>query len=217
MKIEQIKTQIEKYKAEDLRLFSSSSFQTHSLVLLHILSKIDNEIPIYFINTGFLFPETIQFRNEIAALFGLKNVINLNPSSPKTAQMANNGKFLFATDPTRCCSVNKVEPLDSVLKEFDVWINGVRADQSAVRKAMQTEQSAPHNTVRFHPMLDWTKQEIFKYLRENNIPHHPLDAQGYSSIGCEPCTRKMLVGDERAARWFGMNKTECGLNTDLAK
>ncbi len=217
MKIEQIKEQINRYKAEDLRLFSSSSFQTHSLVLLHILSKIDNEIPIYFINTGFLFPETIQFRDEIATLFGLKNVINLNPISPKTAQMANNGKFLFAIDPTRCCSVNKVEPLDNVLKEFDVWINGVRADQSAVRKAMQTEQSAPHNTVRFHPMLDWTKQEIFKYLRENNIPHHPLDAQGYSSIGCEPCTRKMLMGDERAARWFGMNKTECGLNTDLAK
>ncbi len=217
MKIEQIKKQIEKYKAEDLRLFSSSSFQTHSLVLLHILSKIDNEIPIYFINTGFLFPETIQFRDEIAALFGLKNVINLNPSSPKIAQMANNGKFLFTTNPTRCCSVNKVAPLDSVLKEFDVWINGVRADQSAVRKAMRTEQSAPRNTVRFHPMLDWTKQEVFKYLRENNIPHHPLDAQGYSSIGCEPCTRKMLMGDERAARWFGMNKTECGLNTDLAK
>ncbi len=197
-------------------MFSSSSFQTHSLVLLHIISKIDRTIPIYFINTGFLFPETIQFRDEIAELFGL-NVININPESAKTTQRESNGKFFFTQNPTRCCQVNKVEPLDSVLQKFDVWINGVRADQSAVRKAMKTEQPAPHNTLRFHPMLDWTKQEIFRYLREHKIPHHPLDAQGYASIGCEPCTRKMVIGDERAARWFGMNKTECGLNTDLAK
>ncbi len=217
MKIPQIKEHIGGYKAKGLRIFSSSSFQTHSLVLLHILSKIDNEIPIYFINTGFLFPQTIRFRDQITSLFGLKNVINLNPESRKIDQMTSAGKLLFTKDPTRCCFVNKVVPLNGVLTEFDVWINGVRADQSAVRKAMKTEQKAPHNTLRFHPMLDWTKQEIFRYLREHKIPHHPLDAQGYSSIGCEPCTRKMILGDERSARWFGMNKTECGLNTDLAK
>ncbi len=216
MKFAQIEKQINEYKKRGLRLFSSSSFQTHSLVLLHIISKIDNTIPIYFINTGFLFPETIQFRDEIAELLNI-NVINLNPESAKIAQRESNGKFFFTKNPTRCCQVNKVEPLDSVLQKFDVWINGVRADQSAVRKAMKTEQPAPHNTLRFHPMLDWTKQEIFRYLKEHKIPHHPLDAQGYASIGCEPCTRKMVIGDERAARWFGMNKTECGLNTDLAK
>lgn len=216
MIFDEIQEKIKHYKEQGLRLFSSSSFQTHSLVLLHIISRIDKNIPIYFINTGFLFPETIQFRDEITKLFGL-NVINLNPETPKIVQKSSEGKLLFATDPTSCCHINKVLPLDSILQEYDVWINGVRADQSAVRKQMQTEQPAPHNTLRFHPMLDWTKQAIFKYLKEYKIPHHPLDAAGYSSIGCEPCTRKMLPGDERAARWFGMNKTECGLNTDLAK
>lgn len=216
MTFEKIQERITLYKEQGLRLFSSSSFQTHSLVLLHIISKIDKSIPIYFINTGFLFPETIQFRNEITALFGL-NVVNLNPETPKNVQKNSQGKLLFTTDPTRCCHINKVLPIDSVLQEYDVWINGVRADQSAVRKQMQIEQSAPHNTLRFHPMLNWTKQEIFKYLKEYKIPHHPLDAVGYSSIGCEPCTRQMIAGDERTARWFGMNKTECGLNTDLVK
>ncbi|PVX49855.1 phosphoadenylylsulfate reductase (thioredoxin) [Balneicella halophila] len=216
MKFEEIKTQIEEYQAHDLRLFSSSSFQTHSLVLLHIISRIDKEIPIYFINTGFLFPETIQFRDEIGELFDL-NIININPETPKSSQKNSVEKFLFTENPTRCCHVNKVVPLDSVLTKYDVWINGVRADQSAVRKQMKPEQKAPHNTLRFHPMLDWSKQDIFKYLKEHNIPHHPLDKEGYSSIGCEPCTRKMILGDERASRWFGMNKTECGLNTDLVK
>lgn len=216
MKFEEIQQQIKNYQMQGLRLFSSSSFQTHSLVLLHIISRIDKEIPIYFINTGFLFPETIQFRNEISNAWGL-NVINLNPITPKSTQRNSYGKLLFTEDPTRCCYVNKVMPLDKVLTEYDIWINGVRADQSAVRKQMKTEQAAPHNTLRFHPMLDWSKKDIFSYLKEYNIPHHPLDAQGYSSIGCEPCTRKMQLGDERAARWFGMNKTECGLNTDLAK
>lgn len=216
MKFEQIHRQIQHYQAQGLRLFSSSSFQTHSLVLLHILSRIDNQIPIYFINTGYLFPETIQFRDEIAERFGL-NIINLNPQLPKIMQKSSSGKSFFVTDPTRCCHINKVLPLNEVLRDYDVWINGVRADQSAVRKQMKSEQAAPYNTLRFHPMLDWTKQDIFKYIKEYEIPHHPLDAEGYSSIGCEPCTRKMLLGDERAARWFGMKKTECGLNTDLVK
>ncbi|MFA6677265.1 MAG: phosphoadenylyl-sulfate reductase [Bacteroidales bacterium] len=216
MKFNEIKEKIEDYESRGLRLFVSSSFQTHSLVLLHIISRIDNKIPVYFINTGFLFPETIAFRDQIAELFGL-NVINLNPDMAKSAQRDKDGKFLFTTNPSLCCRINKVMPLDKLLPEYDIWINGVRADQSSVRKKMLVEQAAPHNTLRFHPMLDWTKPEIFKYLKEHNIPHHPLDAQGYSSIGCEPCTRKVLLGDDRAARWFGMNKTECGLNTDLIK
>ena len=100
--------------------------------------------------------------------------------------------------------------------EHDIWINGVRADQSATRKAMQVEQPAPHNTMRFHPMLDWTSKMIYEYQKEFNLPRHKLESQGYLSIGCEPCTRKFdLEMQEREARWFGMNKTECGLHTAL--
>ncbi|MFA8434509.1 MAG: phosphoadenylyl-sulfate reductase [Marinifilaceae bacterium] len=216
MDFEHIKEKLTQYKAEGKKMFATSSFQTHSIALLHIISRIDNSIPIYFINTGFLFPETIQYKDQLAKEFGL-NIIDTKSLVPKSQQKDTNGNLLFTCDPDYCCYLNKVQPLDAVLADNDVWINGVRADQSAVRKQMNVEQDAPHGVIRFHPMLDWSKPEVFRYLKEHNLPRHPLDAQGYDSIGCEPCTRKMVLGDERAARWFGMKKTECGLNTDLAK
>jgi len=212
--IEQIKSQLERYKSEGKSMFATSSFQTHSIVLLHIISKIDPTIPVYFINTGYLFPETITYKDQIAKKFGL-NIINTQPLVPKSQQKDSDGNLLFTCDPDYCCHLNKVQPLDAVLADHNIWINGVRADQSSVRKQMDVEQQAPHNVIRFHPMLDWSKQEIFRYIREHKLPHHPLDSQGYVSVGCEPCTRKMIPGDERAGRWFGMKKTECGLNTDL--
>ena len=109
-------------------------------------------------------------------------------------------------------------PLDLILAENDIWINGVRGDQSATRKAMKVEQPAPHDTLRFHPMLDWTSKTIYQYQKEFDLPKHPLEEKGYFSIGCEPCTRKFdLEMQEREARWYGMNKTECGLHTELIK
>ncbi len=214
MQLEEIANQLKQYKAEGKRMFTTSSFQTHSLVLLHIISRIDNSIRVYFINTGFLFPETVQFKDTIAKQFGL-NIVSTKGIVPKLQQKDSDGKFLFTSDPDYCCHLNKVQPLDSVLADYDIWINGVRADQSAVRKAMKIEQPAPHGVIRFHPMLDWSKAEIYRYIKEHNLPHHPLEAKGYDSIGCEPCTRKMILGDDRNARWFGLKKTECGLNTDL--
>src|SRR5690606_41203851 len=104
-----------------------------------------------------------------------------------------------------------------VLGEFDVWMNGIRADQNANRKNMQIEQPAPKDAIRFHPMLDWNMKMIYDYIREHNLPKHPLENAGYMSIGCEPCTRKMSFENDRGGRWFGMNKTECGLHTDLVK
>ena len=215
MTFEEIKFQIEKYKNEGKKLFTSSSFQSHSLVLLHMLSRIDKSIPVYFINTGYHFPETVAFRDEIAEKFGL-NVIDIQSATPKQQQKDASGRLLFTSDPDYCCYLNKVAPMDLILSEHDVWINGVRGDQSAVRKAMKVEQPAPHGTVRFHPMLDWTSKMIHDYRKEFDLPSHALESQGYFSIGCEPCTRKFdLEMQEREARWYGMNKVECGLNTDL--
>lgn len=215
MNIEQIEEKITAYKSEGKRLFSTSSFQTHSLVLLHIISRIDNTIPIYFINTGYLFPETVSFRDKIAKEFGVK-VHDIMPLTPKYMQKDADGKFLFASDPDYCCYLNKVQPMDTILASHDIWINGVRGDQSAARKSMKVEQPAPHDVIRFHPMLDWTSKMIFSYAKEHDLPKHPLDSQGYLSIGCEPCTRKpdpdMM---EREARWYGLNKVECGLHTEL--
>lgn len=213
-----IKNQINTYQDQEKKLFTTSSFQSHSLVLLHILSRIDKAIPVVFINTGYHFPETVEFRDQVVDQFGLKNLIDLKPDTPKFMQKDAQGRLLFTSDPDHCCYLNKTQPVDSLLLRHDVWINGVRADQSATRSAMKVEQPAPHGTIRFHPMLDWNAKMIYQYQKEYNLPKHPLESNGYLSIGCEPCTRKVdpeMI--EREARWYGMNKTECGLHTDLVE
>jgi len=215
MNFTEIKAQLEAYKSQGKALFTTSSFQSHSLVLAHMLSRIDKTIPFYFINTGYHFPETISFRDYITELFGL-NTIDLRSDVPKFMQRDAEGRLLFTSDPDHCCHLNKTQPMDAILRSHDIWINGVRADQSAVRAAMKVEQPAPHGVIRFHPMLDWNSKMIWQYQKEFNLPKHPLEEKGYLSIGCEPCTRKFDPEmQERESRWFGMNKVECGLNTDL--
>jgi phosphoadenosine phosphosulfate reductase len=183
--------------------------------MLHIVSRIDNTIPVYFINTGYHFPETIKFRDHVTQLFGL-HTIDLKSDVPKHMQRNAEGRLLFTSDPDHCCYLNKTQPMDGILRSHDVWINGVRADQSAVRAAMKAEQPAPYNTIRFHPMLDWNAKMVWQYQKEYNLPIHPLEEKGYVSIGCEPCTRKLDPGmQEREARWFGLKKVECGLHTEL--
>lgn len=215
MTIPEIEHQIGLYNHMGRKMFASSSFQTQSVVLLHILSRIDNSIPVMFLNTGYLFPETIEYKDLLVNKFKL-NVIDLKPLVPKNLQRDESGNLFFTSDPDYCCYLNKVQPLDPILAEYDVWINGVRADQSSARAGLNTEDFAPHQVLRFHPMLDWTKQMVWTYIKEHQLPKHPLDEKGYVSIGCEPCTRKIMLGDdERSGRWAGLNKTECGLNTNL--
>lgn len=217
MEIAEIKKKIESYKRDGKSLFTTSSFQTHSLVMLHILSKIDSTIPVFFMNTGYHFPETVAFKDQIAEQFGI-NVLEVKSAVPRYMQKDAYGRLLFTSDPDHCCYINKTAPTEELLRTYDIWVNGVRADQSAVRKAMKDEQPAPFNTMRFHPMLDWSMKQIYAYIREHNLPRHPLDSKGYMSIGCEPCTRKLDPEmQEREARWYGMNKVECGLHTDLIK
>lgn len=215
MTFEQISEKIKSYKDQGLKLFTTSSFQTHSMVMLHMLSRIDTTIPIYFVHTGYHFPETLQYRDDIQALMGL-NVKTVFSSTAKINQRDVEGKLLFASDPDYCCHLNKVAPLEPILAEHDIWINGVRADQGEVRKNFAVEEKAKYGTIRFHPMLDWNNKMIYQYLNEYKIPKHPLEDKGYFSIGCEPCTRKWdLEMDNRDGRWYGLKKTECGLNTEL--
>lgn len=215
MTFPEIKQKIKQYQSEGKKLFTTSSFQSHSLVLLHMLSRIDRTIPVYFINTGYHFPETLAFVEQVADQFGVQ-VVDLKPLVPKNHQRDAEGNLLFTSDPDFCCYLNKTQPMDLVLQEYDIWINGVRADQSAARSAMRVEQPAPHGVLRFHPMLDWNIKMIYAYLREYQLPRHTLESKGYVSIGCEPCTKKLDPDmQEREARWYGLNKTECGLNTEL--
>jgi len=215
MTIDKIERTIREFSEAGKKMFATSSFQTHSIPLLHIISQIDSTIPVYFINTGFLFAETVAYKNEIADRLQL-NILDTTPVVTKAEQKDRMGRFFFASDPDHCCFLNKVQPLEPVIAKHDVWINGVRADQTDVRKSFKDIEQVRSNFARFHPMLDWTKQDIYRYIRENNLPRHPLDMLGYSSIGCEPCTHKpRFDDDERNSRWFGLKKTECGLNTTL--
>ena len=135
MEFEQIKQRLIQYQRDGKRLFTTSSFQTHSIPLLHVISRIDKTIPVYFINTGYHFPETLDFRDQIVDLLGI-NMIDLKPETSKNMQRGADGKLLFTSDPDYCCHLNKVHPLEKVMMQNDIWINGVRADQSATRSAM---------------------------------------------------------------------------------
>lgn len=210
----EIKLQLDAFKAEGRSVFATSSFQTNSVALLHIVSVLAPEIPIYMMNTGFLFSETLEFKDKLVADLGL-NVHMLRSETPRLQQRDANGRFLFASDPDTCCHLNKIAPLEPIIARNDVWINGIRANQSATRKSM-TKLQETKRILRYHPMLNWTSPMLYAYIEENNLPKHPLENEGYVSVGCRPCTQKWLDSlDGRGGRWAGQSKTECGLHTTL--
>lgn len=215
-KLAEVHDRLRHYQDSGKSLFASSSFQTHSIPLLHILSEFDRDIPVYFLDTGFHFPETRVFRDRIAGLLDL-NLVIINSPVPKIAQRDEHAAFLFTSDPDRCCYLNKVLPMEPVLMTHDVWISGVRRDQTRHRKGLDTVAQGIHDTLRYHPMLDWTAKMIWEYRQAYQLPEHPLEAQGYLSIGCVPCTRKFHEQPgSRTGRWAGMSKEECGIHTEFA-
>lgn len=204
----QIERQLSSYLADGKRLVVSSSFQTQSLPLLHLLSKLNYKIPVAFLDTSFHFPETLTFRDEVVQLLGL-DLITVTGLATQRECGGNNG--LYAVSETACCNLNKVEPMKQLLDGFDVWISGVRKDQTVVRQGFNAVMPGPSNSERYHPILSWTDADIAAYRTEHDLPAHPLDSLGYSSIGCVPCTEP----DEshyRSGRWSSTEKTECGLH-----
>lgn len=215
--VEQIGRKLQEYKSSGKKAFISSSFQSHSIPLLHILSRFDKDIPVYFLNTGFHFPETIVFRHEIEKLLGI-HVIDLVSPVSKTGQRDEQGKFFFANNPDHCCYLNKVLPLEPVIEKHDVWISGVRRDQTKFRSQLKEEELLADGKLRYHPILDWTSKMIWEYQQAYNLPQHPLEAQGYLSVGCMPCTRSVNDNAEmRGGRWAGTSKEECGIQTEFVK
>ena len=211
--LDKIHHQLGLYKKEGKKLFVSSSFQTHSVPLLHLLTQKIPDIPVYFLNTGYHFPETHTYVRNLSVRLNL-NIKYLTSPTPKAQQKDLNGQLLFCSNPHRCCDINKVEPLEPILQSYDIWITGVRRDQNANRSTMDFEAQGPFGTTRFHPMIDWNARMIHEYRQVYNLPPHPLESQGYLSIGCEPCTEK-YISDDRTGRWIGQAKNECGLHTDL--
>jgi len=213
--LDRTRKKLRSFSSDGKKMFVSSSFQTHSIPLLHIISSTVPDVPVYFLDTGFHFPETKTYRNQIVEKLGLDLRI-VTSSIPKVAQRDSSEKFLFASDPDRCCYFNKVLPLEPILQSHDIWISGVRKDQTSFRKDLKETAPGIFDTIRYHPMLEWTSKMIWNYRTKYNLPEHPLDAKGYLSIGCVPCTRKWNPEAEgRQERWTGMTKEECGIHTEF--
>ncbi|MBX2841544.1 MAG: phosphoadenylyl-sulfate reductase [Flammeovirgaceae bacterium] len=215
--VEEIKLELTEFQNEGKQIFATSSFQTNSIPLLHIIGQMERKIPVCFLNTGFHFPETLAFRDKLEKEFNLK-ILNLSSAAPRSQQKDSLGRFFYTSEPDYCCHINKIAPLDPIMASHDIWINGIRKGQSAVRAQMKKIEPAPQNVLRYHPMLEWTTKMVHDYIRVFNLPRHPLEGKGYMSIGCQPCTHKISANDmldNRTGRWKGMNKTECGLHTKL--
>lgn len=193
------------------RLAISSSFGTFSAGLLHLVTRIYPDIPVLFLDTGFHFEETLQFRDEVTALLGL-NLISFKPAVSKDQLFSELGDQPFITNPDRCCKINKVDPMDLFLNDYDLWISGIRNGQTSNRTNLSILTVNNRNQTKFHPILDWTTKQVWDYLWEHKLPVHPLFKQGFTSIGCEPCTSLGSGGaDDRSGRWGGQ-KNECGLH-----
>lgn len=193
------------------RLLFTSSFGAQSAVLLHLWSTVARHLPVVFIDTGFLFDETLRYRDLLVARLGLELRV-VRPDIARDAFVERYGSDIQARDPDFCCGVNKVVPLASFRANAHAWVSGLRRDQSRTRKDVAIfEQDGP--LVRVHPIATLTASDVAAYLARHDLPEHPLVARRYLSIGCAPCTRPVAEGeDERAGRWAGRAKTECGLH-----
>jgi phosphoadenosine phosphosulfate reductase len=200
------------------KLTVATSFQSSGLVILHMLHEIRPDLPALFLDTGFHFPETLEFKERIVQLFGL-NLIDLRGEhGSREAQEAQHGTDLYRRDPNLCCHINKVAPLQDALAGYDAWISGIRRDQSVWRQSTpiaETQVLASGKPIlKVHPLALWSRSDVEDYVREHEIPTHPLYERGYRSIGCWPCTSTTVAKDsEREGRWAGLEKTECGIHT----
>lgn len=197
----------------------TSSFQASGIVLIHMLRKISFDFPIFFIDTGYHFPETVDFKNRLVREWRL-NVHTIIPVMSKAEQYHIHGPRLFERDPDLCCRLNKVEPLAALQKELELkgWISALRRDQAETRKGLKAVMKDEAGTLRIHPLLNWDRERVWAYVDRHGLPTNPLYDQGYASIGCFPpcCTTKSEPGsDERSGRWAGKGKVECGLHSHL--
>jgi len=193
-----------------------SSFGAESAVLLHLASQVSKDIPVLFLDTGKLFGETKRFRDQLTEEFGLRDVRTITPDQNDIGSDDPKGN-LWAKDPNRCCFIRKVKPLNDVLSGFEGWASGRKRFQGGVRSLLPHFE-ASDGRVKVNPLALWTKGDVSSYIEDNNLPRHPLVAEGFKSIGCMPCTDRVEDGEnERAGRWRGQTKTECGIHLSLAE
>jgi phosphoadenosine phosphosulfate reductase len=193
----------------------SSSFQTQSMPLLHMATRIRRDVLIFFLDTGYHFWDTLIFRERIASEWKL-NVLDLYRDSRWDVFARQHTRTLPVEDSDLCCFLHKVQPMQNALKDLNAWISGIRRDQTPTRARARILEFQEDGLLKINPLLNWTKADVDAYIKQHNLPVHPLLEKGYRSIGCAPCT--MAIGqndDERAGRWVGRGKSECGLHTEM--
>lgn len=195
------------------RITVVSSFGVESAVLLHLVSCVRPDIAVTFLDTGFHFEETIEYRDELVARLNLTDVRSARVD-PLAEKRLDEQRWLHRIDPDRCCQLRKVEVLSRALRGFGGWVSGQKRFQSAQRQLIErVEFDAERSKFKFNPLADWRAEDIENYFVAHDLPRHPLLAEGFRSIGCGPCTTAAGENEHaRAGRWRGSDKIECGLH-----
>ncbi|MEW6126221.1 MAG: phosphoadenylyl-sulfate reductase [Acidobacteriota bacterium] len=195
------------------KLTIATGFGVEGMALIDIAVKINPQLNVFFLDTDFLFPETYALREIIEERYQIKIQAYKTELTPETQEEIYGAK-LWARDPDLCCRLRKLEPLKQALRDKLAWVTAIRRDQTATRaSARVVEWDARWQLVKINPLARWTKRDVWSYVVRNHVPYNPLHNEGFTSIGCTHCTRFVRVGEEeRAGRWAGHAKTECGLH-----
>jgi len=195
------------------RVAIATGFGAEGMVLIDMAAKINSSANIFFIDTGFLFPETYELRRRLEERYRVE-IRSFESEFSTEDQEVLYGPRLWSRAPDLCCEIRKLEPLKDALRDLDAWITAIRRDQTEARALSRAvEWDARWQRVKINPLFRWTRSEVWDYIRRNDVPYNPLHDAGYPSIGCTHCTRAVREGeDERAGRWAGQEKTECGLH-----
>jgi phosphoadenosine phosphosulfate reductase len=196
------------------RLTMATAFGAEGCVIMHMLSQVGPKVRVFNLETGYQFPETLRLRDEIAEKLGIE--VELVSAETTVAEYERqNGGPVYSVDSDRCCQDRKIVPLRRALEGYEAWISSIRSEQSSHRaRAKMVGWDAKFGLAKLNPLLHWTRRDVWAYLVTHKVPYNPLHDQGYPSIGCWPCTRPVGQGeDERAGRWAGQAKTECGLHS----
>ncbi len=196
------------------KLTMATAFGPEGCVILHMLSEIQPQTHVFNLDTGYQFQETLDLRDKIAERYGIEVELR-RPELTVQQYEAEHGGPLYKTQPDRCCFDRKIVVLRKATEGMDAWMSGIRRDQSPDRaRAPIVDWDNKFGLVKISPLANWTKSDVWNFILQHQVPYNPLHDKGYPSVGCWPCTRSVLEGeDERAGRWSGTDKTECGLHT----
>ena len=189
-----------------------SSFGTEAVVLLHLVAQANKDVPIIFVDTLKMFDETLAYREQVIDLLGFTNASIVRPD-PAALKAKDETGMRWSYDPDGCCEIRKVKPMNRAKAGLDSWISGRKAFQSHTRQNLPLFE-VEDGRMKVNPLGEWTKEDLDAYFEKHDLPRHPLEALGYPSVGCSPCTSTVLPGeDPRAGRWRGWDKTECGIHS----